>query len=127
MMGPGRFGGLLNQETIKPRDLSETLARLGKYFVQYWYMIALAVVFVVVSTWTQVTTPELTGQATDCFLIPAGAAAFEGFGSFSAEAESQQAGSTCYLTTDNPSSLSLSRRIIYNAYSLGGFDMPDPL
>ena len=43
MMGPGRFGGMLNQETLKPRKLSETLARLGKYFVQYWYMIVLAV------------------------------------------------------------------------------------
>ena len=122
----GRAGGLLNQETIKPHNLGETLARLARYFGQYWYMIALAVLFVIVSTWTQVTTPELTGQATDCFLIPAGAAAFEGFGSSSAEAESQQAGSTCYLVTDDPSSLSFSRRLIYNAYSLGGFTMPDP-
>jgi hypothetical protein len=63
---------LLNQETIKPRNLGETLVRLGKYFGQYWYMIVLAVLFVVISTWTQVTTPELMGQATDCFLVPAG-------------------------------------------------------
>ena len=123
----GRAGGLLNQETIKPRNLGETLARLGRYFAQYWYMILLAVLFVIVSTWTQVTTPELTGQATDCFLIPAGAAVFEGLGSASAEAESQQAGSTCYLSTEDPSNLSLSRRIIYRAYSLGGFVMPDPV
>ena len=122
-----RFGEMLNRETVKPRNLSETLARLGTYFAQYWYMIALAVLFVIVSTWTQVTTPELTGQATDCFLIPAGAAAFEGFGSFSAESESQQAASTCYLTTDDPSTLSFSRQLIYHAYSLGGFDMPDPV
>ena len=96
MMGHGRFGGMLNQETIKPRALSETLARLGKYFIQYWYMIALAVVFVVVSTWTQVTTPELTGQATDCFLVPAGASAFGGFASFAPLRQAQgdaQAGS----------------------------------
>jgi len=122
----GRFGGMLNQETVKPRALGETLARLGRYFGQYWYMIALAVLFVVVSTWTQVTTPELTGQATDCFLVPAGASALGGFGSFGAEPGSQQMASTCYLSTDDPSSLSISRRLIYSAYSLGGFEMADP-
>jgi ATP-binding cassette subfamily B multidrug efflux pump len=127
MMGPGRFGGILNQETVKPRALVETLARLGRYFVQYWYMIALAVLFVVISTWTQVTTPELTGQATDCFLVPAGASAFGGFAPFASEADSQaQTASICYLTTDDPSTLSFPRRLIYNAYTFGGFEALDP-
>ena len=121
-----RFGEMLNRETIKPRALGETLARLGRYFGQYWYMIALAVLFVVVSTWTQVTTPELTGQATDCFLLPAGASAFGGFGAQSG-AQPPPTASTCYLTTDDPSTLRLSQRIIYNAYTLGGFEMIDPL
>ena len=42
MMGGrhGRFGGMLNQETMKPRNLGETLGRLGKYFGRFWYMIA---------------------------------------------------------------------------------------
>jgi ATP-binding cassette subfamily B protein len=119
----GRAGGLLNQETLKPRALGETLARLGRYFGQYWYVIALAVLFVVISTWTQVTTPELTGQATDCFLVPAGASAFGGFG---AQTGSEVPASTCYLTTEDPSTLTLSRRLIYNAYTLGGFEMVDP-
>ena len=120
-----RFGEMLNKETLKPRNLSETLARLGKYFVEYWYMIALAVLFVVVSTWTQVTTPELTGQATDCFLVPAGASAFGGFGS-QADSQTQASASTCYLTTDDPSTLSFTRQIVYKAYTLGGFQTPDP-
>jgi ATP-binding cassette, subfamily B, multidrug efflux pump len=91
-------------------------------------MIALAVLFVVISTWTQVTTPELTGQATDCFLVPAGASAFGGFGSFGSGngSSSGQTTSTCYLATDDPSSLTLSRKIIYNAYTWGGFKMADP-
>jgi len=125
----GRFGGMLNQETVKPRALGETLARLGRYFVQYWYMIVLAVIFVIVSTWTQVTTPELTGQATDCFLVPAGASAFGSSASrFAApQAGSQpQTSSSCYLATDDPSTLSWTRKIIYNAYSFGGFETPDP-
>jgi len=89
MMGPGRFGNILNQETIKPRNLSETLARLGSYFGRFWYMIVIAVLFVVVATWTQVTTPELTGQATDCFLVPAGASAFGNFASLAPQTGSQ--------------------------------------
>ena len=123
-----RFGEMLNRETIKPRNLSETLGRLGRYFGQYWYMIALAVLFVMISTWTQVTTPELAGQATDCFLVPAGASAFGGFGSFASGggSSSQQMTSTCYLATDDPTSLSISHKIIYNAYTLGGFQMVDP-
>ena len=125
----GRFGGMLNQETVKPKALGETLARLGRYFGRFWYMIVLAVLFVVVSTWTQVTTPELTGQATDCFLVPAGASALGGFGSFAPQAESQTqaSSSTCYLTTDDPSTLTLSHRLIYNAFTFGGFQVPDPL
>jgi ATP-binding cassette, subfamily B, multidrug efflux pump len=127
MIGPGRFGGLLNQETIKPRNLSETLGRLGKYFIRFWYMIAIAVLFVIVSTWTQVTTPELTGQATDCFLVPAGASTLGGFASFAPEAGSQTAATaSCYLATDDPSTLTFSRQIIHKAYILGGFKVPDP-
>src|ERR1044071_206947 len=120
-----RFSEMLNRETIKSRDVGEPLARLGRYFGQYWYMIALAVLFVVVSTWTQVTTPELTGQATDCFLVPAGASAFGGFGS-QADSQTQASASTCYLTTDDPSTLSFTRQIVYKAYTLGGFETPNP-
>ena len=120
----GRAGGMLNQETLKPRNLGDTLVRLGTYFGQYWYMIVLAVLFVVISTWTQVTTPELTGQATDCFLVPAGASAFGGFAS---QNSAQQASSTCYLATEDPSTLTISRRLIHGMYTLGGFEMADPL
>ncbi len=123
----GRAGGLLNQETIKPRILGETLARLGKYFGQYWYMIVLAVFFVIISTWTQVITPELMGPATDCFLVPTGAST-GGFASFfpAAESQTQTSASTCYLAADDSSSLTFTRQIIYKAYTLGGFVTPDP-
>jgi ATP-binding cassette, subfamily B, multidrug efflux pump len=127
MMGPGRFGGMLNQETLKPRKLSETLARLGSYFGQFWYMILLAVGFVVVSTWTQVTTPELTGQATDCFLVPTGASVFGNFASsFGANnaAPSAAQTSTCWLTTSDPSSLTFTRGLIYKAFHTGGYEVP---
>src|SRR5215207_2278787 len=124
-----RFGEMLNRETIKPRNLSETLGRLGRYFGQYWYMIVVAVLFIIVSTWTQVTTPELTGQITDCFLVPAGASAFGGFSPPTSQVgpQTQAAASTCYLATKDPSTLSFSRGLIYKAYTLDGFEVVDPL
>ncbi len=120
----GRAGGFLNQETIKPRNLSETLGRLGNYFGRFWYMIVLAVVFIVVATWTQVTSPELMGQATDCFLVPAGSSAFAQLAP--PTASDQKAASSCWLgTTKDPSTLSYSRQIVYKAYHLGGYTTPD--
>ncbi|MDP1779538.1 MAG: ABC transporter transmembrane domain-containing protein, partial [Anaerolineales bacterium] len=120
----GRAGGFLNQETMKPRNLSETLGRLGKYFGRFWYMIVLAVFFVVVSTWTQVTSPELMGQATDCFLVPAGSSAFASLAP--QPASDQKTVSSCWLgITEDSSTLSYSRQIIYKAYHLGGYTTPD--
>jgi ATP-binding cassette, subfamily B, multidrug efflux pump len=121
----GRAGGMLNQETMKPRNLSETLGRLGSYFGRFWYMIALAVLFVIVATWTQVTSPELLGQATDCFLVPAGGSAFAQLSAPMAGA-TQKSESSCWLgTTADPSTLSYSRQIIYKAYHLSGYTTPD--
>jgi len=50
-----------------------------------------------------------------------------GFASFAPEAGSQTAAtSSCYLATDDPSTLTFSRQIIHKAYTLGGFKVPDP-
>jgi ATP-binding cassette subfamily B protein len=123
--GHGRFGNALNQDNIKPRNLSETLGRLGSYFGRFWYMIALAVLFVFVATWTQVTSPELLGQATDCFLVPAGGSAFAQLSAPMAGA-TQKSESSCWLgATKDPSTLSYSRQIIYKAYHLSGYTTPD--
>ena len=63
---------IFKQETLKPKNLSTTLARLGSYFGKFWYMLVIVLFLITISTWTQVITPELTGQATDCFLVPLG-------------------------------------------------------
>ncbi len=125
MMGPGRFGDSLNRETIKPRNLSETLGRLGKYFGRFWHMILLAVFFVIITTWTQVTSPELSGQATDCFLVPA--VAGSAFAALAPAADSDQTKvPSCWLgTTEDPSTLSYSRQIIYKVFHSGGYEVPD--
>ncbi|MFZ5912015.1 MAG: ABC transporter ATP-binding protein [Chloroflexota bacterium] len=126
MMHGGRFGDTFNRETLKPRNLGETLARLGAYFGRFWYMLVMAVIFVVIATWAQVTTPDLTGQATDCFLVPMGAGS--DFASLSGMAASQteQAASNCWLATDDPSALSLTHKLVYQAFTAGGFPAPDP-
>jgi len=124
--GGGRMRGLLDSEASKPRNLGETLSRLGSYFGRFWYMLVMAVLFVTISTWTQVTTPDLTGQATDCFLVPIGANS--GFASFAPMAASQteESQTNCWLATDAPSSLSLTRKLVYQAFTAGDFPTPDP-
>jgi ATP-binding cassette, subfamily B, multidrug efflux pump len=76
------FGGgpqnILMQETSKPKRISETLARFGRYFKPYWYVLVLVVILVVASTWTQVTSPELVGQLVDCYLAPASSTGLAG-------------------------------------------------
>ena len=120
MHGGGRMQGLLDSETLKPRNVSETLARLGSYFGRFWYMLILAALFVVIATWTQVTTPDMIGQATDCFLVPLGAGG--GSGSFfpGAAGQTNESASNCWLGTNDPSMLSLTHKIVYNAYTMGG-------
>ena len=69
----GGLGGprhLMEQETSKPKNIGATLARFGSYFRQYWVGFVLALVMIAVGTWTQVKTPELIGQAVDCYLLP---------------------------------------------------------
>jgi ATP-binding cassette subfamily B protein len=123
MGGPGRFGNMLNQETLKPRKLSSTLTRLGSYFGRFGFAAFLAVLFVVIATWTQVTSPELTGQATDCFLVPLGASSSFGSVSASVSTQAQASASNCWLVTD-PSKLTGTKWIVANAYRLGGFVSP---
>ncbi len=123
MIGGGRFGDILGQETLKPRRLSETLLRLGGYFGRFGIAAFLAIFFVLISTWSQVTVPELIGQATDCFLVPLGAST--SFGSFasSLSTQSQQSEASCWVVAD-PSGVSGTERLITSAYRLGGFKTP---
>lgn len=123
MGGPGRFGNLMNQETLKPRSLGNTLARLVGYFGRFWVAFVLAILFVVTATWTQVTTPELTGQATDCFLVPMGAGALQGSASAVAGTQTANSASNCWLVA-NPAGLSGTRWIVSSAYHAWGFVSP---
>ena len=73
MMGGGHGGprGMMQQEATKPKNTSVTLKRFSGYFKPFWPVLLLAAALVIISTWTQVTGPELLGQAVDCYLTPA--------------------------------------------------------
>ena len=78
------FGGtppreFFSADAHKPQNTGRTLARLGKRFGPWWPMVLFAVICIVVSTWAQVTTPELTGQLVDCYLTPSAGSAFGNF------------------------------------------------
>jgi len=68
------FGGqdglrrIMSQDTLKPTNLSETLARFGEYFRPYWLVLVLSALLIIAATWTQVTAPALIGQTVDCYL-----------------------------------------------------------
>ncbi|GAB4545565.1 MAG: ABC transporter ATP-binding protein [Anaerolineae bacterium] len=65
--GPRR---LMERENSKAKNVGATLARLARYFGRYWYMLLMVGALIVGATWTQVTAPELIGQAVDCYLFP---------------------------------------------------------
>ncbi|MCE7948562.1 MAG: ABC transporter ATP-binding protein [Chloroflexi bacterium CFX4] len=61
---------LMEREVSKPKNLGATLARFGRYFGRYWVMLLIVAGLIIATTWTQVTAPELIGQAVDCYLFP---------------------------------------------------------
>ena len=50
------FGGqeglrrIMSQDTLKPTDLADTLARFGDYFKSYWYVLVLSALLVIGAT-----------------------------------------------------------------------------
>ena len=96
--GPGGPRHLLAQETSKPRNTLNTLARFGQYFKPYWLALIMVALLMIIGAWTQVTGPDLTGQVVDCFLTPATANNFQIPGAPQPVART----SNCWYTTVNP-------------------------
>jgi ATP-binding cassette, subfamily B, multidrug efflux pump len=63
--------GILDQEILKPRSVGATVRRLGRYFRPFWAVLLLVLLLMGANAWVQVITPELIGQAVDCYLAPA--------------------------------------------------------
>lgn len=66
---------ILERDALKPQNLSVTLARFGQYFRRYWLGLVMAMVLIIANTWTQVISPDIIGQAVDCYLFPTSAEA----------------------------------------------------
>jgi len=92
---------ILSQEVIKPQGVGVTLKRFWSYFKQYRLVLLLTAILVVAGTYVQVLTPDLIGQAVDCYLTPAAAQAFGG---------ESVAGTTCWFD-DVPAGASTARLI----------------
>jgi ATP-binding cassette subfamily B multidrug efflux pump len=121
MFGPGGQARLFQQETVKPKNVSETLARFGRYFKPYSPVLLFAAVLVIISTWAQVTTPDLIGQTVDCYLAPAAASAFGSFPGVSASASSAE--TSCWFSKPE-ADLSLTQRGLKRVFTTGDFPAP---
>ncbi len=122
MMGGGGGHGpqaMLKQEVTKPKQVGTTLGRLGHYLKPYWWIGILVLIMMIVSTWTQVTTPNIIGQSVDCFLTPAvGAATGNAFPGMESESNSQQ---NCWLAQPPQG---FTQTIVQKMYAFNGFSVP---
>ncbi len=92
MGGPGGPGRLLNQETLKPKNVGATLGRFWHYFRPWWYAVALTGLLIVVATVLQVATAPFIGQAVDCYLLPNAASCWYDPGAVAADQAARLAG-----------------------------------
>jgi ATP-binding cassette subfamily B multidrug efflux pump len=113
MMGGPR--NMLQQEVSKPVKAGATLSRLARYFRPYWIVLIIVALLIIGSTWTQVITPNLTGQAVDCFITPASASRLTGsqggFSGFTIPGQSsgqQQTSTNCWFSSLDPKTASTS-------------------
>ncbi|MEK7276507.1 MAG: hypothetical protein AAB427_04085, partial [Chloroflexota bacterium] len=119
--GPHGPRNILDRETLKPKSTGATLARLGQHFGPFWPALLATAILVVVATWAQVTTPELTGQLVDCYLAPTAASAFGSFPGLSGASTASQ--SNCWLTQGHDPS-GFTQTAIKAAFTAGGFPAP---
>src|ERR1700674_3667634 len=113
---------LMDRETLKPKNLSETLARFASYFKPYWAAMLLVAVLIVASTWSQVDNPDVVGQVVDCYVTPIAASALNFPG---APAAVESAGNNCWLAND-PATLGVGQRVLQGALTIGTFPRPNP-
>ncbi|MBM4424458.1 MAG: ABC transporter ATP-binding protein [Chloroflexi bacterium] len=109
---------------MKPKKLSDTLARFGQYFGAYWPLVIASFTLIIISTWAQVIAPELVGQAVDCYLTPAASSAFGGFPGASSGGEAPA--SNCWLG-NAPEELTRTQRFIQSLLTAGGFPPPSAI
>lgn len=92
---------LFEVEALKPKSTGATLRRLWSYFGGRRILVLAVLGLALLSAWLQVLTPDLIGQAVDCYLVPASQNAVEGQRALLDGAA--EAGSTnCWYTDADP-------------------------
>ena len=61
---------ILEQDANKAQNIFKTLGRFWAYFRPYSVGLVFVAVFIVIGAWATIISPELTGQAIDCYLFP---------------------------------------------------------
>ena len=123
--GPDGMRRLMSQDQLKPKKLSETMGRFGRYFAPYWPGLILVAVLITVATWAQVTGPDITGQVVDCYLAPAAASAFGDFPGAAAGSDTAEnaSASNCWLAAE-PNTLGFTQRTMQSLLTVGDFPRP---
>ncbi|MDZ4770711.1 MAG: ABC transporter ATP-binding protein [Chloroflexota bacterium] len=70
MMGMDGGRRMFEQESSKAANIGATLSRFAGYFSKTWVGVAIALILIMIQTWTQVIAPDYIGQAVDCYLFP---------------------------------------------------------
>jgi ATP-binding cassette subfamily B protein len=86
-------------------------------------MLFLVLLVVVLSTWAQVTVPDLLGQTVDCYLTPG---AISTFSSLPGTTPDSGAESNCWLEEDAERQ-GFTQNLVYELITLGGFPAPNPV
>jgi len=117
----GRQQELLSREALKPKRTAETLTRFGGYFKPYWLALVVVLGLVLISSWAQVTSPELLGQLVDCYLTPSVATALSGGTGFPGGGQTQP--SNCWLSVDHQPQ-GFTQNVIRRALTIRDFPAP---
>ncbi len=59
----------MERDVIKPKNVGTTIRRFVGYIGKQWVNLIIVVVLIVFAAWTQVTAPDLIGQAIDCYVF----------------------------------------------------------
>ncbi len=90
-------------ETLKPRNVGATLVRFWRYVGAYRLVLVAIAALVVVTTYIQVLTPDLMGQAVDCYLTPATIQELGAEGGAAGSGHAAAASTNCWFAAPNPS------------------------
>jgi ATP-binding cassette subfamily B multidrug efflux pump len=96
----------LQSEARKAQDTRKTLAQFAGYFRPYWVLLIAIALLVIGSTYIQVLTPALLGQAVDCYLTPATAKALTGGNAAVTLPAVAQSTTNCWLGAPGPNATS---------------------